>query len=168
MSLYYIINSSWPIHAYMKKWIRPWLVQIMACRLFSDMLYIHYINQCLIIVNWNWDTNVQWNLHTNTIIFMEKVNLKTSSAKWHFFGVMILHANIITEIEISSIITCKHDKLNCANKLRMFLSRALGWLSWLCFQSLVNWPWQLNQLFDTIFSIHVKRFAQSSWLIVIC
>ena len=58
-------------------WFRQWLV---ACSAPS-----HYLNQCRNIVNCTFRNKLQWNFNQNSNIFIKKLHLKTSSAKWRLF-----------------------------------------------------------------------------------
>ena len=58
------VNIYPPSAAYIRQWIGPALVQIMAPR--------HYLKQCWMIVNWTLGNNLQWNLNQNTIFFIHE------------------------------------------------------------------------------------------------
>ena len=45
----------------------------------------NYLNQCCNIVNWILGNKLQWNLNRNSHIFIKKMLLKMSSAKWRLF-----------------------------------------------------------------------------------
>ena len=64
------VNSSSPSAAYMQQWIWSALVQIMASR---HSALSHYLNQCLVIVNWTLRHKLQWNLNRNTNIFIYEI-----------------------------------------------------------------------------------------------
>ena len=57
-----------PSAAYVRQWIGPVLVQIMACCLLAPILLMpsHYLNDCWVIVNWTLRNNLQWNFDQNT------------------------------------------------------------------------------------------------------
>ena len=63
------VNSSPPSAAYMRRWIKSVLVQIMACRLSAPS---HYLNQCWVIVNWTLGNKFQWNFNQNTKLFIHE------------------------------------------------------------------------------------------------
>ena len=72
------VNSLRVSDAYMHQYIRPSLVQIMACYLFSvKPLSEAMLPYCL----WNPRNKLQWNFHQNTTIFFEEKALKYSSVK---------------------------------------------------------------------------------------
>ena len=56
-----------PSAAYMRRWTRSALVQIMACRLFGANL-----NQCWVIDNWVLRNKLQWNCNKNTKPFIHE------------------------------------------------------------------------------------------------
>ena len=73
------INSLSPSDAYMRQlinqhWFRWWLVAWTAPS--------HYLNQCWNIVKWTPRNKLQWNFNWNSYIFIQKMHLKISSAKW--------------------------------------------------------------------------------------
>ena len=77
-------NSLWPSDAYMymrrqanHHWYRKWLVAWTAPS--------HYLNHCWNIVNWTLWNKLQWNCNRNSNIFIKKMHLKMSSAKWRPF-----------------------------------------------------------------------------------
>ena len=45
----------------------------------------HYLNQCWIIVNWTLRNKLLWNFNQNTKLFIPKMHLKISFAKWRPF-----------------------------------------------------------------------------------
>ena len=57
-------------------WFRWWLV--------AYSVPSHYLNQCLVIVNWNLRNKLQWNIVKNQIISFKKMHLKMS-VKWRPF-----------------------------------------------------------------------------------
>ena len=59
------------------QYIRPSLVQIMACCLFSELDYIHFVWKLLYFAQ-----NVYENRSKIPQFFIQKINIKMSSAKW--------------------------------------------------------------------------------------
>ena len=76
------VNSSPPSTAYMRQWPGSALVQIMAWRLFAAK---PLSNRCWVIVNWTIVNKRQWSFNQNTKLFIMKMHLKISSAKWRPF-----------------------------------------------------------------------------------
>ena len=54
-------------------WFRQWLGASSAPS--------HYLNQCWLVVNWTPGNKFRWNSNRNSIIFIQKMHLKLSSAK---------------------------------------------------------------------------------------
>ena len=70
LSLTWIIfNSSPSSSTYMRQWIRPALVQIIACRQFGAKTLCKPI---WVIVNWTLRNKLQWNFSINWKIFIRK------------------------------------------------------------------------------------------------
>ena len=63
----HIVQASWPSDTYVRQWIRPSLVQIMACLAPS-----HYLNQCWLSTILTLGNIFQWNLNQNTAIFFQE------------------------------------------------------------------------------------------------
>ena len=60
-------NSSPPNAAYMRLWIVSALAQIW---LVAYLAPTHYLNQCLVIVNWAIGSKLQWNCTHNKTLFI--------------------------------------------------------------------------------------------------
>ena len=58
-------------------WLMKWLFTCSACSVQS-----HCLNQCWLTINWTLRNKLQWNSNQNAELFIYKIHLKMSSAKW--------------------------------------------------------------------------------------
>ena len=81
-----------------QRWFRQWLV---ACSAPS-----HYLDQCWVIVNCILRNKPQWN--QNTKLFIHKMHLKISSAKWQPFCLGLNVLNLLLRVETNQRQTDSH------------------------------------------------------------
>ena len=85
----------------------------------------HCRNQYWNIVNWTLRNKIQWNLNRNSYIFIKKMHLKISSAKWRPF---CLSLNVLTWEFRSSRCHFTHWGLSEPNNLLLRTFQMFSWM----------------------------------------